>query len=159
LSQLDGVYLALVERMAEDGDWADGLWNIKERLILVAIYGAKDLGRSEGKIPPINHVLDAYKRVTKKEHPDWDLWEGEHLPILEEVAIPIPRRNGCISKSWALMTLPEGLLTESFLCPENHYKSRRGDHMVLFQEFPWELPGVQAYQIFGVQSMVTGYPR
>ena len=27
--------------------------------------------------------------------------------------------------------------------------------MVLFQEFPWELPGVQAYQIFGVQSTVT----
>ena len=27
--------------------------------------------------------------------------------------------------------------------------------MVLFQEFPWELPGVQAYQIFGIQSMVT----
>jgi len=27
--------------------------------------------------------------------------------------------------------------------------------MVLFQEFPWELPGIQAYQIFGVQSTVT----
>ena len=27
--------------------------------------------------------------------------------------------------------------------------------MVLLQEFPWELPGVQAYQIFGVQSMMT----
>ena len=36
-SQPDGVYSALEERMAEDGDWADGLWNIRERLILVAI--------------------------------------------------------------------------------------------------------------------------
>jgi len=26
---------------------------------------------------------------------------------------------------------------------------------VLFQEFPWELPGVQAYQILAIQSTVT----
>jgi len=45
----------------------------------------------EGKIAPRNHVLDAYKRVIRKEHPDWDLWKGEHLPILEVVAIPMPR--------------------------------------------------------------------
>ena len=29
-SQADGVYSTLVERMAEDGDWADGLWNSGE---------------------------------------------------------------------------------------------------------------------------------
>jgi len=52
------------------------------------------------------------------------------------------------------MMLLEGLLSEPFLHPENCYSSRRGDHMVLFQEFPWELPGVQAYQIFGIQSTV-----
>jgi len=27
--------------------------------------------------------------------------------------------------------------------------------MVLFQEFPWELPGIQSYQIFNIQSTVT----
>jgi len=53
------------------------------------------------------------------------------------------------------MMLPKGLLSKSFLCPQNFYSSKRGDHMVLFQEFPWELPGIQAYQIFGVQSMMT----
>jgi len=141
--------------MAEDGDWEDGLWNIKESLILVTIYGSKDLSRSVGKFAPRNHILDAYKRVMRKEHPDWDLWKAEHLPILEEVVIPFPRRNGCLNKSWALITLPEGLSSESFLCPENCYSGRRGDHMVLFQEFTWELPGVQVYQIFGVQSTVT----
>src|SRR5882724_6942963 len=52
------------------------------------------------------------------------------------------------------MMLLEGLLSEPFLHPENCYSSRRGDHMVLFQEFPWELPRVQAYQIFGIQSTV-----
>ena len=26
--------------------------------------------------------------------------------------------------------------------------------MVLFQEFPWELSGIQAYQIFGIQPTV-----
>ena len=50
--------------------------------------------------------------------------------------------------------LPEGLLSGPFLQPENCYSGKRGDHMVLFQEFPWELPGVQAYQIFGIQSTV-----
>jgi len=154
LSQPNGVYLALAERMAEDGDWEDGLWIIKKRLVLVTVYGAKDLSRLEGKITPRNHVLDAYKRVMRKECPYWDLQKGEHLPILEEVAISIPRRNGHLNKSWALMMLPEGLLSEPFLCPENHYSGRRGDHMVLFQEFPWELPGIQAYQIFGVQTTV-----
>jgi len=84
--------LALEERMAEDGDWADGLWNIKERLILLIVYGAKDLSRLEGKNAPRNHVLDVYKMVMRKEYPDWDLWKGEHLPILEEVAIPMPGR-------------------------------------------------------------------
>jgi len=43
--------------MAEDGDWADGLWNIRERLVLVTVYGARDLGRLEGKVPPRNHVM------------------------------------------------------------------------------------------------------
>jgi len=43
------------------------------------------------------------KRVMRKECPDWDLQKGEHLPMLEEVAIPIPRKNGCMNKSWALM--------------------------------------------------------
>jgi len=47
--------------MAEDGDRANGLWNIRERLILVTIYGAKDLTSSEGKITPINHVFDVLK--------------------------------------------------------------------------------------------------
>ena len=70
LSQPDGVYLALAERMAEDGDWADGLWNIKKWLILVTIYRAKDLSRLEGKIAPRNHVLDMYKRVMRKECPN-----------------------------------------------------------------------------------------
>jgi len=98
--------------MAKDGDWPDGQWNIKERLILVAIYGAKDLSWSEGKIAPRNHVLDAYKRVTRKENPDWDLQKGEHLSILEEVVIPMPRKNGHLKKSWALIRLPEGLLSE-----------------------------------------------
>ena len=111
-SQADGVYSTLVERMAEDRDWADGLWNIRDRLVLVIVYGAKDLGRSEGKVPPRNHILDTYKRVTRKECPDWDLQDGEHLPILEEVAMPIPGRSGCLNKSWALMMLPEGLLSE-----------------------------------------------
>jgi len=73
---------------------------------------------------------------------------------LEEVAMPMPGRSGCLNKSWALMMLPEGLSSESFLHPKNHYSGKRRDHMVLFQEFPWELPGVQAYQIFGVQSTV-----
>jgi len=147
-SQPDGVYSVLAERMAEDGDWGDGLWNIRDRLVLVTIYGARDLGRSEGKVPPRNHILDVYKRVTRNEHPDWDLWDGEHLPILEEVAMPVPGRSGCLNKSWALMMLLEGLSSESFLCPQNCYSGRRGDHMALFQEFPWELPGIQAYQIF-----------
>src|SRR5882724_8347484 len=69
LSQADGIYSTLAERMAEDGDWADGLWNIRGRLVLVAVYGAKDLGKSEGKTPPRNHVLDMYKRVVEGEHP------------------------------------------------------------------------------------------
>jgi len=51
-SQPNGVYSALAERMAEDGDWADSLWDIRDRLVLVAIYGSKDLGRLEGKPPP-----------------------------------------------------------------------------------------------------------
>jgi len=93
--------LALVERIAEDGDWVDGLWNIRKRLILVAIYRSKDLSRSEGEITPRNHVLDMYKRVMRKECPDWDLWKGKHLPILKEVAIPMPGRNGHLNKSWA----------------------------------------------------------
>jgi len=67
----------------------------------------------------------------------------------------MPGRGPHLNKSWALMMLPKGLSSEAFLCPENCYSGKRGDHMVLFQEFPWELPGVQAYQIFGVQSMVT----
>jgi len=83
-----------------------------------------------------------YKRVARKEHPDWDLQRGKYLPILEEVVIPVPGKSGCLNKSWALMTLPEGLLGPPFLCPQNCYSSKRGDHMVLFQEFPWELPGV-----------------
>ena len=52
------------------------------------------------------------------------------------------------------MMLLEGLLSEPFLHPENCYSSRRGDHMVLFQKSLWELPGIQAYQIFGFQSTV-----
>jgi len=56
-SQPDGVYSALAESMAEDGDWVNGLWNIREKLILVAIYGAIDLGRLEGKITPRSHVV------------------------------------------------------------------------------------------------------
>ena len=54
-SQPNGVYPALVARMAKDGDWVDRLWNIRGRLVLVAIYRARDLGRSEGKAPPRNH--------------------------------------------------------------------------------------------------------
>src|SRR5882724_4351422 len=69
--------------------------------------------------------------------------------------MPIPGRGPCLNKSWALMTLPKGLSSEAFLRPKNCYSGKRGDHMVLFQEFPWELPGIQAYQIFGVQSTVT----
>jgi len=92
--------------------------------------------------------------VTRKECPDWDLWDWDHLPVLEEVAMPMPGRSGHLNKSWALMMLPEGLSSESFLHPKNCYSDKRGDHMVLFQEFPWELPGVQAYRIFGVQSTV-----
>ena len=69
--------------------------------------------------------------------------------------MPITRRRGCLNKSWALMMLPEGLLSGSFLCPENCYSRRKGDYMVLFQEFPWEFPGIQAYQIFSIQSTVT----
>src|SRR5882724_11879693 len=87
-SQADGVYLALVERMAEDGDCTDGLWNIRGRLVLVTVYGAKDLGRSEGKIPPRNHMLDVYKRMARQEFPDWDLQDGGCLPILEDIAMP-----------------------------------------------------------------------
>jgi len=42
------VYSALVERMAEDGDWADGLWNIGKASPGFAIYGAKTwAGRRE----------------------------------------------------------------------------------------------------------------
>jgi len=125
-SQPDGVYQALAAKMAEDGDWVDGLWNIRGRLVLVSIYGARDLGRSEGKAPPRIHVLDAYKRVGKGEFPDWDSWDEEHLPVLEEIAMPMPGRSRCLNKSWALMTLPEGLSSGSFLCPENCYSSRRG---------------------------------
>jgi len=58
--------------MAEDGDWADRLWNNRGRLVLVVVYGARDLGRSEGKAPPRYHVLDVYKRVAKRDRPDWD---------------------------------------------------------------------------------------
>jgi len=140
--------------MAEDGDWADGLWSIRGRLVLVAIYGAKDLGKSEGKTPPRNHALDAYKRLARQECPDWDLRDGECLPVLEDIAMPMPGRGPHLNKSWALMMLPKGLSNEAFLRPKNRYSGKRGDHMVLFQEFPWELPGVQAYQIFGVQSTV-----
>jgi len=116
---------------------------------------SQDLSQSEGKIAPRNHIFDAYKRIMRKECPDWDLQKGEHLPILEEIAIPMPGRNGCLNNSWALITLLEGLLSGSFLFPENCYSSKRGDHMVLLQEFPWELPGVQAYQIFCIHSTVT----
>jgi len=73
--------------MAEDGDWPMAM-DIMERLILVAIYGAKDLGRSEEKSPQEFTSLMCIKGWTGKEHPDWDLWEGENLPILEEVAMP-----------------------------------------------------------------------
>ena len=59
--------------MSEDGDWADGLWNIRERLVMVTIYGAKNLELLEGKLPLRQHVLEAYKSVTRKECPDWDL--------------------------------------------------------------------------------------
>jgi len=153
--QPDGVYLALAARMAEDRDWADSLWGIRDRLVLVVIYGARDLGRLEGKFPPRIHILDAYKRVAKGECPDWDSWDEEHLPILEEIAMPMPGRSGRQNKSWALMMLPEGLSRGIFLCPRNHYNVRRGDHMVLFQECSWELSGIQAYQIFGIQCTVT----
>src|SRR5882724_8920949 len=131
LGQPNRVYLALEGRMAKDRDWEDGLWNIKERLILVSIYGAKDLSWLEGKIASRNHILDAYKRVMRKECPDWDLQKGEHLAILEEVAIPMPGWNGHLNKSWTLIILPEGLLSESFLHPENNYSGKRGEHMVL----------------------------
>jgi len=52
LRQADGVYLALAGRMAEDGEWVDGLWNIKERLVLVAVYGSKNIGPVGRKTPP-----------------------------------------------------------------------------------------------------------
>ena len=41
LRQANGLYSTLVERMSKDRDWADGLWNLRERLVMVAIYGAK----------------------------------------------------------------------------------------------------------------------
>jgi len=49
---------------------------------------------------------------------------------------------------------PRRLIGESFCALEKPLQWQKGYHMVLFQEFPWELPGVQAYQIFGVQSTV-----
>jgi len=98
MRQANGVYSALAGRMAEDRESVNGLWNIKERLVLVTVYGAKDLRQSEGRLSPRNHILEAYKRVMRKECLDWDLWKGEYLPILEEVAIPMPGRNGCLNK-------------------------------------------------------------
>ena len=52
--QPDGLYSVLAGRMAEDGDWADGLWEIQQRLVMVAVYGAKNLELSEGKDPQDN---------------------------------------------------------------------------------------------------------
>jgi len=35
----------------------------------------------------------------RKECPDWDLQKG-NTSHAGEVAIPIPRKNGCMNKSW-----------------------------------------------------------
>src|SRR5882672_11845783 len=35
-------------------------------LVLAAIYGAKNLDQSEGKNPPRNHILEAYKKGGQK---------------------------------------------------------------------------------------------
>jgi len=152
--QPHGLYLVLAGRMAEDGDWVDGLWEIRQRLVIFAVYGAKNLELSEGKVPPRQHILQAYKRVARLEYPDWDFQKGEFTPIMEEVAVPVPGRKGQTRKLWALMTLPKGMSSMTFLTPQNRYNGRRGDHMVLFQEFPWELPQTQSYQIFDVPAMV-----
>jgi len=69
------------------------------------------------------------------------------------VVTPVPGSKGQLNKAWTLLTLPVSLLSSASLCPENSYNG--GDHMVLFQEFPWELPGIQSYQIFNIQSTVT----
>ena len=62
--------------------------------------------------------------------------------------MPVPGRKGQTSKSWALMMLPKGISNTTFLCPQNRYNSKRGDHMVLFKEFPWKFSGTQSYHIF-----------
>jgi len=52
------------------------------------------------------------------------------------------------------MMLLEGLLSKSFLHPKTTIAAEGRPHGAV-SGIPWELPGIQAYQIFGVQSTVT----
>jgi len=56
--QAHGLCSTLAGMVSKDRDWADGLWNIRERLVMVTVYGAKNLELSEGKLPPRPHVLE-----------------------------------------------------------------------------------------------------
>jgi len=87
------------------------------------IYGARAWASRKGK-PPKNLVW-MYKRMARQDAPDWDPRWGVP-PCVEDMHAYA--RRGMLTSSWA-HDAPEGLSSEAFLRPKNHYSRKRGDHM------------------------------
>ena len=69
----DSIYEALANRIETIDGEGDRLWEMRERLFLATVYGARRLGKYMGR-PPVNIlVAECIRKRIQAEKPGWDL--------------------------------------------------------------------------------------
>ena len=148
----DGIYEALANRMETIDGEGDRLWEMRERLLLATVYGARRLGKYMGRLPVNILIAECIRKRIQAEKPGWDLATSNFT--LEGLMAYNPLERTTPPPVWVLVVLPEGMNNTMFLGPEQHIGGRYDKEAILFEPFPWELPQTQHYKIANVQSML-----
>ena len=91
----------------------DRLWEMRERLLLAAVYGARRLGKYVGRPPATGLIAECIRRWIQAEKPSWDLMKSNFM--LEDLVAYNPIEKNSSPPVWTLVVLPEGLDNAIFL--------------------------------------------
>ena len=151
----DGIYEALATFMKENQEWQIQMWGIQERLVIVTVYGCKNIGPWKQRQKDLTgKIAEAIKKVLGKGK-DGDGDEMEKL-MADSIKNPGTRAKGKpLQEVWALVVLLEGG-NEQLLQPQNQVTYMSVNTAVIFLEFPWEIPTRQHYMLSKVPPHLTG---
>jgi len=99
---------------AEDGDWADGLWEIWQRLVMVAIMEPRTWSCRRVRSPKAT-CPGGVQKGWRSGISDWTSKKG-NSPNSGRVAVPVPGRRD--NQQIGANDAAKGMLSMTFLTPQ-----------------------------------------